>query len=390
MLYLIKLNITLIACYLLYKGVFQHGTTLQARRIFLLFSLVFSLIIPFAATIHFSDNIAAVTTVLSTVNIQSNTLVKNVSATGNYSQYVTGAYIGIAIIMFLSAVFKVWSLFRIIRQSAIEKNGQYKLISNSAISAPASFFNYIFMPENLDAKSYSLILIHERLHVKQWHSVDVLFTEILKWVCWFNPVAYLFQKEIRFVHECIADKAAGETQQVTYQQLLVQFHLSASVNTLTNHFNQTTNLKRRITMFNQQFSITNNAIKLALVLPFFVCIGILQSGAQTSEKSKTTTEEGVTNPEFPGGINELMSYLASNIVYPEAAKAANIQGTSIIEFTVAKNGKVKDVHVKKSANPELDAEAVRVVSSMPNWKPGEKEGKKTDVVQILPIRFALN
>ena len=60
MLYLIKLNITLIACYLLYKGVFQHGTTLQARRVFLLFSLVFSLIIPFAATIHFSDNIAAV------------------------------------------------------------------------------------------------------------------------------------------------------------------------------------------------------------------------------------------------------------------------------------------------------------------------------------------
>lgn len=53
MLYLIKLNITLIACYLLYKGVFQHGTTLQARRVFLLFSLVFSLIIPFAATIHF-------------------------------------------------------------------------------------------------------------------------------------------------------------------------------------------------------------------------------------------------------------------------------------------------------------------------------------------------
>ena len=85
-----------------------------------------------------------------------------------------------------------------------------------------------------------------------------------------------------------------------------------------------------------------------------------------------------------------MSYLASNIVYPEAAKTANIQGTSIIEFTVAKNGKVKDVHVKKSANPELDAEAVRVVSSMPNWIPGEKEGKKTDVVQILPIRFALN
>ena len=104
MLYLIKLNITLIACYLLYKGVFQHGTTLQARRVFLLFSLVFSLIIPFAATIHFSDNIAAVATVLSTVNIQSNTLVENVSATGNYSQYITGAYIGIVIFMFLSAV----------------------------------------------------------------------------------------------------------------------------------------------------------------------------------------------------------------------------------------------------------------------------------------------
>ena len=143
-------------------------------------------------------------------------------------------------------------------------------------------------------------------------------------------------------------------------------------------------------MFNSSFSTKKSFLKLALVLPFFIVAGILQTGAQNQIVSSVVVTESEVQPEFPGGMDALIKYLSENIKYPEAAKSDNIQGTTYIEFTVSKSGKIKNVTVKKGSNDLLDAEAVRVVKSMPDWTPGTKEGKKAEFVQVLPIRFALN
>ena len=96
------------------------------------------------------------------------------------------------------------------------------------------------------------------------------------------------------------------------------------------------------------------------------------------------------HPEFPEGEEALQEFLIKNTKYPKAAKEAGIQGRVFVQFVINKKGKVKKIKVRKGINKELDKEAKRVVSSMPDWIPAEKNGKKVKVKYIIPINFKLN
>ena len=95
-------------------------------------------------------------------------------------------------------------------------------------------------------------------------------------------------------------------------------------------------------------------------------------------------------PEFPGGINALLEYLKKNIKYPAICRDNNIQGRVIVSFVVNKDGKIVDPAVVKGVNPSLDKEALRVISTMPNWKPGYQRGKPVRVKYSVPVNFRLN
>ena len=94
-------------------------------------------------------------------------------------------------------------------------------------------------------------------------------------------------------------------------------------------------------------------------------------------------------PSFPGGMKAMMDYLARNIRYPANAKNDLIQGRVILQFIVDKKGRLSDVKVARSVEPSLDAEAVRVVKSMPRWNPGMQNGKAVKVRYTLPVTFRL-
>lgn len=94
-------------------------------------------------------------------------------------------------------------------------------------------------------------------------------------------------------------------------------------------------------------------------------------------------------PEYPGGTEAMTKYMISNVRYPEAAVKTKTTGKVVVSFVVTKDGKVTKTTVKRGVSKELDAEAVRVVSSMPNWIPGERDGKKVDAEMVLPVAFAL-
>ena len=93
--------------------------------------------------------------------------------------------------------------------------------------------------------------------------------------------------------------------------------------------------------------------------------------------------------EFPGGMEAMMKYLSENIKYPEQAKEKNIQGRVLVSFIVEKNGSISNVKVVKGIGNGCDEEAVRVISSMPKWKPGMQNGKKVRVNFAIPISFKL-
>ena len=95
-------------------------------------------------------------------------------------------------------------------------------------------------------------------------------------------------------------------------------------------------------------------------------------------------------PEFPGGDLGLMKYIQKNVKYPAIAKEYNITGKVYVSFIVDKSGKVTNVKIVRGVDKNLDAEAVRVVKSLPKYKPGKQRGKAVRVMFTIPINFTLN
>ena len=94
-------------------------------------------------------------------------------------------------------------------------------------------------------------------------------------------------------------------------------------------------------------------------------------------------------PMFPGGDAELLKYIGANTVYPDIAKENNIQGRVIVRFCVTAKGGVSQVSILKGVDPELDKEAIRVVNTLPAFKPGKQGGKPVPVWYMVPITFTL-
>ena len=116
--------------------------------------------------------------------------------------------------------------------------------------------------------------------------------------------------------------------------------------------------------------------------------------ASVAVKDTLTPDESVFEvveqmPEFPGGYKALMKYIGQNMRYPEEAKKAGTQGRVVVQFLVNKNGAISDVSVLHSVDRLLDAEAVRLVRSMPKWKPGMQKGKAVTVKYTIPMMFRL-
>lgn len=116
---------------------------------------------------------------------------------------------------------------------------------------------------------------------------------------------------------------------------------------------------------------------------------VKSNNAQTNVKETKVYDVVETMPTFPGGMGAVMKYLSENIQYPYPVPHENygIDGRVICSFIVEPDGTLSNVKVSRSVDPLLDKEAVRVISSMPKWKPGRHEGKNVRVKYTLPVAF---
>jgi TonB family protein len=133
-------------------------------------------------------------------------------------------------------------------------------------------------------------------------------------------------------------------------------------------------------------------LTFTLILIFFFTAVSAQE--KQEKKDLKPNAEGIyfeveVMPEFPGGLAGLQEYLVKNIQYPEQAKKDSITGKVFVQFIIDESGRVGGTKVIRSASPSLDAEAVRVVDSMPVWTPGKQKGEAVKVAFTIPIMFAL-
>jgi len=119
-----------------------------------------------------------------------------------------------------------------------------------------------------------------------------------------------------------------------------------------------------------------------------VIVGMAPEKA-TAPKEGTVFEVVEKMPEYPGGMSAMMAFISKNIKYPVAAQKANIQGRVVIQFVVDTEGNIIEPKVLHSVDPLLDAEAIRLTTTMPKWKPGTQRGKAVNVRYTVPIVFRL-
>lgn len=114
------------------------------------------------------------------------------------------------------------------------------------------------------------------------------------------------------------------------------------------------------------------------------------AGGIMKDDSKIYAEAVEVAPEYPGGYNAMFDFISKNVKYPKESKEKGIEGRVYVQFVVEKDGSLNEITVLRGVSEDIDAEAIRVVKAMPNWKPGMNEGKTVRVQYVLPFNFKLS
>jgi TonB family protein len=411
--YLLKANVGIALFYAFYKLFCQRDTFFQWRRFALLSFLGISFIYPllniqdwvkeqpamYELADYYANWMATEEITATTPMVIDAPQLPSLLTIGIYLYYIG------VIVMSFRFIVQLFSVLRMRWKGTRSIVDGQRIISIPTEADPFSFFGWIFLYlPGLKDESREEILKHEQTHARQWHSMDVILCELINIVCWFNPFAWLIKTEIRLNLEYLADNKVAET---TSDCKLYQYHLLHLVNKnvqtgLCNNFN-VSHLKHRIIMMNKKRTHTAGRIKYALFVPLAAALLIAsniscissEKQEEISEKQESRAAEGEVfqvveeMPEFPGGMGECMKWLGQNIKYPADAKEKGVQGRVIVQFVVEKDGTIVNAKVVRGVDPDLDAEALRVVNQSPKWKPGKQKGEAVRVKYTLPIMFRL-
>lgn len=436
--YILKSAICLALFYLGYRLLLSRDTFLRFNRFALLSGFGLAALLPLARV--GVEGVSPLGPALEEWGRIAAPVEPAATASPAVSCYSIGLAIYLMGVLFFIARF-LWgvvSLIRLIRAGRRERlaDGSWLVLHRLPL-APFSWLRYIFLAEKDLLSKPELILAHEQAHIRMRHTWDLLFTELFLWLQWFNPAAWLLRQELQSVHEFEADAAVlgmGYDSK-EYKLLLIEKAVGSSRYTLANSFNHSS-LINRITMMQKRKSNPWARMKYAFVLPVAATamaafarpeispqmseissakITDLSRMVQTTAAERTRPEAIDTTtsarevmvtgyaqftdnkvyesvevmPEFPGGQAELLKFVAKSIKYPTEAQRRGAQGRVIVKFVVETNGSISNIHVVKGIDPLLDAEAIRVCTTMPTWAPARQEGKAVRCYYTIPVTFRL-
>lgn len=450
--YLIKINVALMLLYGFYRLTVSRDTFFGLRRLTLWLIYAVALMVP-ALNLEYwvrdTPTMASMANVYADT-FYPVVVVKAQAPSITWMDMLLGIYwAGVAVL----SLRLVWQLFSIIRLAVISRKQEMEGITVHLLrgeGSPFSFFRWVFMyPSTLEDRQLHEVMVHECTHVSGLHSLDTLFSELFSIACWFNPFAWLMKQEVRMNLEYLADESVlsdgNARKSYQYHLLGLAYRQPKDSTKIANNFNLLP-LKKRIKMMNKRRTSEIGKAKYLLFAPLagaLLMVSNIESvareiGGQVPEVAEVqqkadqalnadvavanpmakaeeakaaelakaeakasdatapadTTKNVVydvteTMPQFPGGQGVMMKYLAANIKYPASAVKAKKQGRVIVTFIIQKDGSVAKARIAKSVDPELDAEALRIVKAMPNWTPGTQDGKPVNVRYTIPVVFSL-
>jgi len=296
--YLLQTNLYLILFMGFYTLVLKNETFFRENRIYLNTSILLSFIIPFINSNWFQELFITQKlreTIVPTQMIYETVVVAADEGTSNWAigDVILSVYTGVMAILLLRFLFR---LVLVNSKLQPQKGAAY------------SFFNTMVVDSELPESG--IITDHEKVHMWEWHSADILLIELASIINWFNPVVYLYKKEIRHIHEFIADEeaASGMHSKSDYALLLFSNTLGVQPDQLSNNFFNNSLLKRRIIMLNKNKSHRTGLWKYGFSVPLFVLMLIFSAAAASSEnnilsidaKKNLTILDNISDPGING------------------------------------------------------------------------------------------
>lgn len=261
--------------YLVYYIVLRKDTFFTANRHYLLGGILAALALPFLTFTKTTYVAAPVSTLESTpipdeLPMITHSLVQTEAAwTPSFWDVALWIYVLGLTIMFVRFAVQLISLVRLLRKYPGHAKNGYTFIAITETISPFSFFKYIvYNPKLHSEHELGMILEHEQVHARQWHSIDLILAHLMRTIQWFNPLSWAYKKSIETNLEYLADHTT--VQQVRskkeYQLTLVKASSTVFAPALTNQFYQSF-IKKRIIMLNKSNSNKYSQLKLSLVIP---------------------------------------------------------------------------------------------------------------------------
>lgn len=313
--YMLESSLCMAGFYLVYRFLLAQDTFATRNRVYLLLSTLVSLLIPLMS---FSLNKEVVTITNQFVWELENSFqnefiqineVEMQTTSFSFLSLLIGLYFTGFSIALLRLIKHVFHLVKLIQANEIKIIDGFKIVSINENSSPYSFFGYIFLnPQSMTQSEQNHVLLHESIHARQVHSLDLIFVELIKALLWFNPFIYLIKRSLIEMHEYLADRECLKEgiDEISYQTALLKNVESQMMFALTSSFNSSLTLKR-IKMIKKINTSQFANLKLLLVIPV-ILISLLSF-------SFTETPESLIEGNFD------TYYPSNDIVFP--IKAGN-------------------------------------------------------------------
>lgn len=307
---------------------------------------------------------------------------------------------------------KLLQIGKLKRSGTIQQFPEYDKITVQSSTLAFSFFRNIFLGTEIQKEKEANIIAHELVHVKQRHTLDLLFFELARIVFWFNPLTYVYQNRVAELHEFIADaQVVKDNKREHFEMLLSEAFKTQHISFVNQFFNKSL-IKKRIVMLQKKRSKAVWQLKYVLLLPLVLGMLVYTSCETGKEENTEEIDSSVSLkaieevpfgavdevPVFPGCedaedkracFNEkIQEHIRKNFHYPEAAQEQGIQGRVSTIFRIDPKGNIVDIKMR-GPHELLEKETERILAKLPQMKPGKQNGEPVIVPFSIPITFRL-
>ena len=396
--YMVEANLSICFFLLVYQLVLKKETDFLFKRGYLLLALLVSILAPL---LHFNIssaiplNEAIQTYWLPEIRLANMLAVTAMNSSSLYFWIFVSYGVGVAIFLLLF-IARLIKIRKTIFQSPRKSHGSICVIELPHSAEVFSFFKFIFIGQSvrLTENERRQVILHESVHVHNFHSLDILFINVITIFFWFNPWIKTYRKSLVQLHEFEADARSVKTHEVDgYCSLLAKAALNSSGYQLANHFTNSLTIKRIEMMKTMKTKIAWWKVTTVACTAFAFClvVGCSHTKSLSNSSANEIYDQVDEMPTYGKGTQytELFELIAKNLVYPKEARDSKIEGTVFAEFVVEKDGTLSNIKIVKGIGHGCDESVKQVLKQLPKWNPGEKGGKAVRTKMTLPILFKI-